>query len=65
VEPGGKWPKYVVRALPRAFRTVKFTRSIQAVFNFPEKPSSCKVAVRAASVPSRMTCVTRLSLRCR
>ena len=36
-------------------RTVKFTRSIKAVFNLPEKPNPCKAAVSASSVPRRMT----------
>jgi hypothetical protein len=29
----------------------------------PERPNSCKAALRAASVPSRITCETRTSLR--
>src|SRR5690348_12894829 len=42
---------------------VRFTRSIKAVLSRPERPSPCKVAVRAALVPSRITGVTRTSLR--
>ena len=63
VKPVGTWPRCVVQGLPRAFRTVRFTRSIKAVFNLPEKPNPCKPAVRASSVPSRITWVTRTSLR--
>jgi hypothetical protein len=47
----------------KPWRTVRFTRSIKAVFNRPEKPNSCKAALRASSVPSRITWVTRTSLR--
>src|SRR5215472_8620678 len=42
--------------------TVRFTRSMKAVFSRPEKPSLCKAALRSASVPSRVTCETRTSL---
>ena len=45
------------------WRTGKFTRSIQAVFNSPERPKCCNVTLRAACVPRRITCVTRTSLR--
>ena len=48
-----------------ACRTVRFTRSMNAVFNRPEKPHPCKAAVRASSVPSRITGATRTSLRLR
>jgi len=41
------------------WRTVRFTRSIKAVFNLPERPNPCKAALRAASVPRRITCETR------
>jgi hypothetical protein len=44
-------------------RMVRFTRSIQAVFNRPEKPNPCKATLRAASVPRRITGETRTSLR--
>lgn len=44
-------------------RTVSFTRSIKAVFNLPEKPNSCKVIVRGASVSRRITYMTRTNLR--
>jgi hypothetical protein len=44
-------------------RTVKFTRSMKAVFSRPEKPRRCKVSSRASSVPKRITCVTCTSLR--
>src|SRR5207302_2563419 len=47
----------------KPWRTVRFTRSIKAVFNRPEKPNPCKAAVRASCVPSRITWVTRTSLR--
>jgi len=47
------------------WRTVRFTRSLQAVCNLPAKPNPCKAALRASSVPRRITCVTRTSLRCR
>jgi len=43
------------------WRTVKFTRSIIAVFNRPERPKCYKAMVRASSVPRRITCVTRTS----
>ncbi len=33
------WPRYVVLTLPRASRTVRFTRSRKAVFSRPERPS--------------------------
>jgi len=45
------------------WRTGKFTRSRQAVFNSPERPKGCNVTLRAACVPRRITCVTRTSLR--
>jgi hypothetical protein len=57
------WPRSVLPEPPRASRTVRFTRSIKAVFNRPEKPSLCKATVRASCVPSRITGVTRTSLR--
>jgi hypothetical protein len=41
------------------FRTVRFTRSINALLSRPERPNPCKVAARRASVPRRMTWVTR------
>ena len=41
-----------VPTLPPASRTLRFTRSMKAVFSRPEKPYPCKVAVRAASVPA-------------
>jgi len=43
-------------------RTVRFTRSIKAVFRRPERPNPCKAAVRATSVPRLITCMTRVSL---
>src|SRR5215469_17135789 len=42
---------------------VRFTRSIKAVFSRPEKPIACKASVRSSAIPSRITCVTRTSLR--
>ena len=45
------------------WRTVRFTRSIKAVFSWPEKPNPCQATVRSASVPRRITCETRTSLR--
>src|SRR5215467_9160086 len=36
-----RWPRSGGPELPPAFRTVKFTRSIKAVFNRPEKPKCC------------------------
>jgi hypothetical protein len=39
-------------------RTVKFTRSIKAVFNRPERPNHGPATLRAASVPRRITCET-------
>ena len=53
------WPRYGEEAAAIPCRTVRFTRSIEAVFNRPEKPNPC----RASSVPRRITCVTRTSLR--
>jgi hypothetical protein len=44
-------------------RTVRFTRSMKAVFSRPEKPKCCKASLRASSVPRRITCVTCTSLR--
>ena len=38
VETAGLWPRTGERALLRASRTVKFTRSVKAVFKCPEKP---------------------------
>ncbi len=43
--------------------TVRFTRSMKAVLSRPERPNPCKLALRASSVPRRITCVTRTSLR--
>ncbi len=63
VGQASRWPRCGVPELRRASRTVRFTRSIKAVFSRPEKPIPCKEALRAASVPRRMTCVTRTSLR--
>ena len=63
VEPVGTWPRYVVRALPRASRTVRFTRSMKAVLSRPENPIRGLALVRAASVPRRITGVIRASLR--
>ena len=37
-----KWPRFDGPARLPAFRTVKFTRSIKAVFKRPEKPKRCK-----------------------
>jgi hypothetical protein len=45
------------------WRTVTFTRSINAVLSRPERPTCCNLTLRAASVPRRITCVTRTSLR--
>jgi hypothetical protein len=56
-------PTCDVPALLCAFRMVRFTRSMKAVFNLPEKPNPCKAILRASSVPRRITCVTRMSLR--
>ena len=39
-------------------RTVRFTRSMKAVFNRPEKPNCCKTTLRASAVPRRITCET-------
>lgn len=36
---------------------------MNAVFNRPEYPNPCKVALRASAVPRRITCVTRTTLR--
>jgi uncharacterized membrane protein len=38
-------------------------RSTKAVLSRPERSSLCKTSLRAASVPMRITCVTRTSLR--
>jgi hypothetical protein len=70
-ETGGKGQASTSRAVAQVrrasaatpCRTVRFTRSIKAVFNLPEKPNSCKAAARAASVKRRITCMTRVSLR--
>ncbi len=43
VRPVGKWPRYGGPEQPGASRTLKFTRSIKAVFNRPEKPNPCRV----------------------
>jgi hypothetical protein len=64
----GQYPCWDVAQVRRAsaaipWRTVRFTRSIKAVFNRPERPHPCKAALRAGSVPRRITCVTRTSLR--
>jgi hypothetical protein len=56
-------PRCGVRAPPPAFRTVRLTREIQAVFNRPEKPNPCKTTLRSSAVPRRITCETRTSLR--
>src|SRR5215471_6498290 len=40
---------------------VRFTRSMKAVFSRPEKPIRGLEALRAASVPRRITCATRIS----
>jgi hypothetical protein len=45
------------------WRTVKFARSRKAVLSRPERPKLCKAALRASSVPRRLTCETRTSLR--
>src|SRR5579863_2031670 len=37
------------------WRTVRLTRSMNAVLSRPEKPIPCKEALRAASVPRRIT----------
>ena len=37
-------PRCGVRALLRAFRTIRFTLSIKAVFSLPERPNPCKLA---------------------
>ena len=58
-----QWPRYVLRVLPRASRTVRFTRSMKAVLSRPERPSRGLAPLRAASVPSPITGVTRTSLR--
>ena len=42
---------------------VSGARSIKAVFNRPERTNPCKAALRAASVPRRITCETRTSFR--
>jgi hypothetical protein len=54
MEPAEPSPTCGVRALPRACRTVRFTRSIQAVLSRPEKPNPCKAALRAGSVPASL-----------
>jgi hypothetical protein len=63
VRPVEKLPRCGVPALRRASRTVRFTRSIQAVLSRPEKPNRGLAPLRAASVPRPITCVTQTSLR--
>jgi hypothetical protein len=63
VETAGPWPRCDEQGLPRASRIVRFTRSIKAVFNRPERPRPNKATLRAASVPRRITCETPTNFR--
>ncbi len=63
VAPVERWSRCDEEAAAIPWRTVRSTRSMNAVLSRPEKPSPCKVAVRAASVKRRMMGVTRTNLR--
>jgi hypothetical protein len=57
------WPRSGEQGGEMPWRTGSFTRSRKAVFTLPEKPNPCKEALKASSVPRRITCVRRTSLR--
>src|SRR5262249_2289946 len=62
---GACWEVAQVRRASAAIpcRTVSGARSMNAVFNLPERPNPCKAALRSSVAPRRITCETRTSLR--